>query len=425
MNVIAVWRGHGYVRRHAWLLALAALLALVVRGHAVRAENMLTLSDALARARSGHPLLRAAQADVDAARGRLMQARLIPANPVISGDMARHTAPPEENLDRGISLAQEVEVGGQAHLRVRGAEHDVARAERLYADRWRTLGAEIRRAFAGLTAAARRRALAAESAGLAERVLAATNRRSHAGDVAELEVKLAEIETARAAQALATAETDLARANARLATAVGAEAQETFTATTDDLVATLPPDEEILIERALSVRPDLSVAREERARLDAEAQLTHRRAWVPNPTFRGFYRHEQANEEIVGGEVSVPFPVWNREQGTEIAARAAARAAAAEADRLTREIPREVHLALVRRRAAAAAWDKYQRETVPAADAVRTLIERAYGGGYIGLPDVLVQQDRLVQVRAAAIGAWLDLREAEADVIEAVGEESP
>ena len=51
----------------------------------------------------------------------------------------------------------------------------------------------------------------------------------------------------------------------------------------------------------------------------------------------------------------------------------------------------------------------------------RELLERGYDAGYLSLPDLLLQQDRLLQTRAAAIDAWRDLREAEADVLEAAG----
>ncbi len=405
--------------------AMVGLIGTMVIAAVVRATEPLTLEGALARARAQNQTLRAAVAELDAARGRLMQAGLVPANPVIAGDVARHNAPPEDNVDRGVLLAQEVEVGGQRGFRVTAAQHDLARAEYALADRRRGIDAEVRRAFAGVVAAERRQALAAESATLASRLAGAARRRASAGDVGDLEVQLAQIETTRAAQALTAAENARARATARLATAIGADPQETLAISAGDTETPPPPSEDVLVARALAARPDLLAAREERGRLESEADLTHRRGWVPNPTFSGFYRHEQRNEEIVGGAVSIPLPVWNREQGTEIAARAAARGAGAEVDRETREIPRQVHLALVRRASAAEAWTRYQRDAVPAANTVRDLIERAYAGGYLGLPDVLVQRDRLLQVRAAAIDAWLDLREAEADLIEALGGEEP
>src|SRR5207244_3006598 len=124
---------------------------------------------------------------------------------------------------------------------------------------------------------------------------------------------------------------------------------------------------------------------------------------------------ELFNERIAGGEVSVPLPVWNREQGREAALRAQAASASADADRLAAEIPRQVHLALVRHAAAAAVWQRYRNDTLPAATAAADLLARGRAAGYVGMPELLTQQDRLVQARAAGIDAWRDVHLAEAD----------
>jgi len=398
-------------------LAVAASMTL---GSSARAEP-LRLDDALARARVASPALHAAAADLDAARGRLAQARLIPANPVVSAELARHTAPGEEQVDRGVALAQELEVGGQRGLRIAGAMHDVTRAEHALADRRRVVEGEVRRSFFALAASERRRLLAQESAALAARIAETARRRERAGDVGALDVRLADIETARAAQAVAAAESERAAAAARLGAALGAEIGEAITVSPVDGEAPRLPAEADLIAHALAARPDLAAAREERARLESEAALASRRGRVPNPVVKGFYRQELLDERIVGGEISLPLPVWNREQGTEAALRAQAAAAAAEAGRLAVEIPREVHVALLRRSTAAEAWQRYQREALPAVAGARDLLERAEAAGYVGLPERLLQQDRLLQVQAAAIDAWRDLHVAEADLVEAAG----
>src|SRR5207245_4547398 len=118
---------------------------------------------------------------------------------------------------------------------------------------------------------------------------------------------------------------------------------------------------------------------------------------------------------------SVPLPPFNREQGIEASPLAQARGAAAEEARLRAQIPRDVHLALAHRRTAEEAWRRYEREALPAATHARDLLERGFDAGYLALADVLVQQDRLLQVRAGASDAWLDLHDAEAEVIEAAG----
>ncbi|TMB02654.1 MAG: TolC family protein [Deltaproteobacteria bacterium] len=403
--------------KRAWTVFLLGTSGLVVTPPA----DALRLADALVRARAASPALRAAAADLDAARGRLRQARLIPANPVLTGDLARHTAPGEDTKDRGVQLEQEIEVGGQRGLRIAGAEHDVAHADYLLADRRRTVEGEVRRAFFGLAAADRRLRLAAERLAIAARLAEAARRRARAGEVGLLDVRLAELETARAEQERTAAETEGARAAARLAVAIGASPDEPLTAEADDQTGPPGGTEQSLVARALTARPDLAAAREERARLETEAVLTRRRGLVPNPVLRGFYREEQFEEHIVGGGLSVPLPIWNREQGTEAALLAQARGAAVEATRLEAAIPREVHLALVRRTAAEEAWRRYEEVALPAARSARELLERGYDAGYLSLPDLLLQQDRLLQTRAAAIDAWRDLREAEADVLEAAG----
>ncbi len=405
--------------------ALVAVLSSTVLCGLATAEP-LALDEALARARTASPTLRAAAAELEAAQGRLRQARLVQANPIVSADLSRHTEPGlRDAKDRGVQLEQEIEVGGQRGLRIAAAEHDVTHAERLLADRRRTVEGELRRAFYALAATERRQKLAAERLALASRLAEAARRRARAGEIGALDARLAEVETARAAQEKTAAEAEHARAQGRLATALGAEPGEVLSASVEDLALAPQPAEDELVARALEARPDLAAAREERARLEGEARLTARRGRIPNPVLRAFYRQERLEEHIAGGGVSVPLPIFNREQGTEAALLAQAGGAASEEARLKTQIPRDVHLALAHRRAAEETWRRYEREALPAAVEARDLLERGYDAGYLALSDVLVQQDRLLQVRAGAIDAWLDLHVAEAEVVEAVGEVVP
>ncbi len=403
---------------------LVAVWAAIARGQGK--SPALTLDEALERARTQSPLLRAAGAEVDAAKGRLMQAGTIPANPVLKGDLARHSTiePSTVNLDRGVELEQEIEVGGQRGLRVGAARHDVARAEQLLADTRRTVEADVRRAFAALVAADRRLVLGRESVGVAARLVEATERRARAGDVADLDLQLARIEASRAEQAVAAATAERAGATARLAAAIGAGPDEDVeVAGIEGDVAVSPAPESELVSRALAARPDLAAAREAHAQLVGEADVTRRVGLVPNPLLKGWYRQELNEEHIAGGGVDIPLPIFNRGQGTEVAQRAAAAGAASEVERLEREIPREVHTALARHAVASASWTRYQRDVLPAVRTARELLERGFEQGYLGLRDVLAQRDRLVGARVDAITIWLSLAEADADLRAAVGED--
>src|SRR5206468_2069688 len=105
----------------------------------------------------------------------------------------------------------------------------------------------------------------------------AARRRARAGGTGALDARLAEVETARAAQERTAAEAEHARAEGRLATALGAEPGEQLSASTEDVALAPSPAEDALVARALDARPDLAAAREERARFDTEAHLASRR----------------------------------------------------------------------------------------------------------------------------------------------------
>jgi cobalt-zinc-cadmium efflux system outer membrane protein len=383
------------------------------------------MDEALALLRSDHPALRAARAELDAARAERVQAGLPLANPVLSGEAARHTLSGESDaFDRGVSLAQELEVGGQPGLRRAAADHLVARAEHTLADRQRLIEGTLRRAFAEAVAAGERVALAREAQDLAVRLARAAERRALRGDSSALDARLAELDETRAAQALASAETAEMSARASLTAAVGAlfEASVVPLASAPD---TSPPaDVKTLLAAALARRPDLALLREERARAQAEARLADATGLVPNPTLRGFYRTESHSEQVVGGELSIPIPLLNRGQGTRAALYAAERRAAAEQRGLERVIPLEVHTAAERVRAALHTWTLVDASS-ETSRAAGEMIRQAFDAGYLAVPDALMRLDRLLLARAALVDARLELARARADLSEATGGTTP
>lgn len=401
--------------------AVTILVALLV-GPRVAGAEALTLDASLARAREANGELAAARADLAAARGRLSQASVLAANPVVTSGATHHRIPGETNVDAAVSLGQELQVGGQRGLRIAAARFDVEHAEALGSDHERLVAGEVRRAFAGLVAARRRQVIAAEAAAQSRRLAGIAATRFAQGDTGRLDADLARLDQTKAEADAAAAVTEVERAEARLATALGAGSDETFALVApSDEPAHPTPVEADAVDRALATRPDLRAARADRARLDGEADLTHRAGSIPNPTVRGFYSHENGSESLVGGEIEVPLPIFDRQRGAELDLRGQAASVAATVMRLERQIPRDVHLAIAHHRTAEATWARRRRDA-SVAPSVRESLERALSAGLMGLPDVLVQQDRLREARKADVDAWLDLREAEAEVIEAIGD---
>jgi cobalt-zinc-cadmium efflux system outer membrane protein len=399
--------------------AAALVAAYVATAHAL---DMLTLDAALARARVANPELAGAAANVAAARGRLTQASVLGPNPVVTPGANQHRIPGETNIDSSVSIGQEIQIGGQRGLRIGAARWDVERAEQQLADRARLIDGEVRRAFAGLIAAQRRRVVALDAVTQANRVADVGATRLEHGDTGRLEVDLAQLDLVKTQADAMSAETEVARASARLAAAIGADPDDAIAVVAPDDAAHETPPEAATVARAVDARPDLAASRAAQAQLEGQADLTHRSGIVPNPTVRGFYSHENGHENLLGGEIEIPLPIFDRQRGTEADLRGQAAAAASETARLERSIPRDVRVALAHHRAAAAVWKRYRQAALPTIDTVRANLDRAGSAGLVGMTDLLVQEQRLRETRRAAIDAWLDLREAEADVIESIGE---
>ena len=413
--------GLGYIDPGVMRRGLIGVGAVVLSVAVARAET-LTLTAALARAHRDSPELAVAGATLDAARGRLTQAGVFK-NPVLTSGATRHRIPGAVNAEPHVSLDEEIEVGGQRGLRIGAAKHDVARVEFERADHLRSVDAEVRRAFAGLVAAERRRELAREGARAAQHIARAAVEHGIESDSDRVDADLSRLDAIKADSDAMAADTDALRARVRLALVIGASPDEPLSvAPPDDAPATAPPSEDGAVARALAARPDLAAARAERRRLDGEADLTHRVGRIPNPTIRGYYSHENGDEELVGGEIEVPLPLFDRQVGAEAELRGLAAAAAAEASRLERQIPRDVHTALAHYQAAAVTWNRHRRESLPTMASARAALERTLHDGRTGIIEVLVQQTRLRDLDGNVVAAWLDLREAEAEVIETIGE---
>src|SRR5258708_4111610 len=110
----------GHMRR-AMVIIVGVTIGLAV---AVQAAGLLSLDAAMDRASHANAELHAARAEVEAARGRLAQASVLAANPILTTGGTRHSIPGEVNTDSHVSLGQEIMVGGQRGLRMTAARFD-------------------------------------------------------------------------------------------------------------------------------------------------------------------------------------------------------------------------------------------------------------------------------------------------------------
>lgn len=283
----------------------------------------LSLRDALAAALLGSPDLAASGYEVRAREAEALQAGLHP-NPELELELENFGGTGAlddfDSLETTVSLSQLVELGGkrvkrrrvaEAGARVAGWEYEIRRIDvlsRTAAD------------FVGLLAAERRSRIAAESLELARRVFDAVGERVDAGKVSPVERTKARVELARASLEREQALREVAAARARLAANWGSIAPR-FDELAGDLDQAIPPPTlESLIER-VQRSPDLARWAAEAALRQAEVELALAQR-MPDLTLAGGVRHfnEIDSTAFVAG-LSLPLPVFDRNQGGIQAAR--------------------------------------------------------------------------------------------------------
>src|SRR5512135_20266 len=166
-------------------LAAACVAALIVWPRlGVADENVLTLEQAMARARERAPAIVAAHGAIDEARGRLIGASvLLRDNPEIEGGAGARMVGQGELLEGNFGIRQVFELGGRRDARIASATAAVARESATSSDVTRRVLRDTAVAFWNAVHAAERQRLAEEGAALGEETLRIAQRRYHAGDI--------------------------------------------------------------------------------------------------------------------------------------------------------------------------------------------------------------------------------------------------
>ncbi|MCH2220163.1 MAG: TolC family protein, partial [Dechloromonas sp.] len=280
------------------------------------ASASLTLSAAIELALAFNPELAAAANELRAVDGAVIQAGVLP-NPDISTSV--EDTQNKSTRTTTIQLNQRIELGGKRSARIASAERrrDVAVAD-LAAKRL-DVRASVTGAFFDVLVAQERIQQAEDLLGLARRVTQAASRRVSAGKISPVEETKARVAEASAQVELSQAQRELTMARKRLAANWGSSTPR-FTRVegrTDMLPPLLSDDE---ITRRLEASPALLRARHEADRFSALAELERTRR-IPDVTVSlGSKMAEELgrSQTVVG--ISIPLPIFDRNQGNVLEA---------------------------------------------------------------------------------------------------------
>jgi outer membrane protein, heavy metal efflux system len=384
-------------------------------------QQAIDFSTALDVAKKNNPDWRAAEQEVEIARGKLTTARLISAfNPVLEGEGGPRTMPGAgTHTDYGAGLSVELEVAGQRGLRIAEAQRNLQRAEATHKDFSRTFTAKLARAFYQALFARERLTLLRRVEELNRRLVEVTQIRFQAGDVSGLETNVAAVRYGRVRKETLDGQRELTQALLELRRLAGLE--ELITPAGELPVVYSPPSPAELLARARANRADLSAKLRELERAEAEIALRKREIF-PNPSAGISFRREGTGDRIVMGSLAIPLPIFNRRQGELEGLEARRIQARAELLGLEKEIRKEVDQVLNQWAIASESFQLFQREIIERTEENFKLLEAAYRERKIDFPQVLIMENDLIAANLSYLDTSLALREAAIKLQEVTGE---
>ena len=382
------------------------LAAVVLAATAQAAPSELTLADAYLRAREAAGAIRAGEARVDEARGRLIAARALRDNPSVDAALGRRGTvsgipEPSSRSDLEVGVGQTFELGGKRAGRIGAATAAVDREIASSADVTRRVLREVGAQFYEAVRASERARLAAASERAAEELLRVARVRLQHGDVAALDVNLAETVLARAKASRINLGADHAAAitllKGLLLLPPDAEIVPAAQVTLDALAPELPAS---TWADVLASRPDLRALDAEVREAQAEIQIARALRW-PDATPSVRYSREDGTP-IVWGGLALTVPVFNRGTGERVASEARLGRAEVELETAKAAVEAELratHSSYLARRSAAQSL----MAIIATLDENLELARRSYESGQIGLGELLVVRRESLEARAEAI----------------------
>ncbi|MCJ7784701.1 MAG: TolC family protein, partial [Desulfobacterales bacterium] len=361
----------------------------------------ITVDEAVEFGLKNNPDLQAFRLEEEVIKGQEIKARLpLRFNPTIESNIAtKGKSPIEEGskrfTDYGVKVSQEFEIAGQRGFRIGIAERDLGRVRLEIKNRERILISEVKDAFAKTIASKEKIELTKEVIRIQERLLDSTRTKLQAGEVSGLQVNLAEVEFSKAKRELLVAENEYRESLLTLQGLLGLKPDLTLS-----LEGTLPgevfalPEKGLLLESALSNRPDILAALAEVDSTKTAVELAGREA-VPNLTVSGLYEKDESRN-IFGIEFSVPIPFFDRKQAERREALARAQQARTRQSGLQKIIPIEIEEAYAHLSSALRELSLFKDEILSKALESLGLLNLAFKEGKIGFFDVrLGQKDTL------------------------------
>ncbi len=377
----------------------------------------LTLDAAIRLALERNPGIAAARREIEATEGQILQGSLRP-NPEFG-----YAAEDSRNVSRSSTAQVDIpiETARKREARIEAAERgrSVATAD-LSSTRLR-LRAAVAAAFFDVLAAQELTVLARDTLRLAQRATDIASKRVAAGKVSPVEETKARVAEAGVRVSLMQAESQLRNARHRLSSLWG-NADPRFTEASGEIERLPAPPSPQAVQQRLLSSPQLERAQRELERRRSLVGVEQSRTVPDFSVSVGMKRREDQSREQVLVGVTVPLPLFNRNQGNLLEALRREDKARDELRAVRVTLSSEALQALERVSARRDEADLLRRDVVPGAQTAYEAATIGFENGKFSFLEVLDAQRTYFNAKSQYLGALAAFHRALTELESLLGE---
>jgi len=383
---------------------------------AAAAAEPLSLAKAIELALEGNPEVAAAKRQWEATEGQVLQGRSRP-NPELAYSLEDTRS---KTRTQSWQLNLPVELGGKRAARTKAAEKTREQAQAQLAELQATVRANVAAAYFDVLTAQERLVLARDSAALAKSSTDTVSKRVAAGKVSPVEESKARVAEAGVRVELAQAASEQRNALSRLFALLGRiDAPYTVLEGKAENLPSVPSLADL--QPLISSAPGVVLARIEVDRRKALTALEQSKR-VPDVTVSvGMQRSNETQRNVLLFGVSVPLPVFDRNQGNLLEALKLEDKARDELQAATVRLHSEVAQARERLSTITAEVQSLQQDVLPGAKSAYDAATIGFENGKFNFLEVLDAQRTYFTAKSQYLKALGEAHRAAADIDRLLG----
>jgi outer membrane protein, heavy metal efflux system len=416
---------------------LAAALATLTLAAAASADG-LTIDQAVATALKRNRDAIAAELDIEAVQLDRVAAGVYP-NPQFSytvGNIVLGNGNPQggavnpgpfDQLVHTFAVSEIIDVWNKRGTRIAAADRNVEYKRLQVEDALREIVYSVRSAVTDLAREQAEDRLARETRDRYAETIRLTKVRRDAGEISDTDFKKIELEGMRLQAAAMDESVQLEEAKSKLGGLLGLPASAAAQLKVDESPPPRTPmTAAALVRRAFDSRPDVRALKASHAYADATLTQARREA-LPDISLGVAYTHSGFtvsgdNPNSLALTLSLPIPVFDRNQAAIGKANLELRRHENEAQKIYLSVQREVADAARREERSRTLVDLYEGGMLSRAEQARDVAEKSYRAGSISLLELLEAQRTYNETRVEYLKALNGLWQGRVDVAHATGE---